>query len=422
MRNPLSAMLMCADGIADSLIEFRTKEDKTAILSQELVENNLDAAQTIVLCAQHQKRIIDDVLTLSKLNSMMLHVTPVQVDVESTIHRTLKMFESELQTRDIKMDFKVEESYKDSKIDKVFCDPVRLTQIFINLLTNAIKFTQSEEKRHIAVNIGASVLKPPKHADPNIKWFPSKDSNEIQDLTLAPEWGTGEQVYLYFAVRDTGRGLDEDEKTRLFHRFSQASPRTHVQYGGSGLGLFISRELTELQGGEIGVTSAAGIGSTFAFYIKGRRSTSSNDLPTALNSRMFPDNTLTISTPALGSHPTTPTRIQRNYHILLVEDNLINQKVLSKQLRGAGCTVHVANHGGEALDFLAKTILWDDRRGDEPRMELSLILMDLEMPVMDGLTCCRRIRDLQREGKIKGHVPIVSDPKEYNLYLKLTRV
>jgi signal transduction histidine kinase len=78
---------------------------------------------------------------------------------------------------------------------------------------------------------------------------------------LAPDWGTGQQVYLYFSVKDTGRGLSEDEKTRLFHRFSQASPRTHVQYGGSGLGLFISRELTELQGGEIGVASTEGAGS-----------------------------------------------------------------------------------------------------------------------------------------------------------------
>ena len=110
--------------------------DPTAIISQELVESNLDAAQTIVLCAQHQKRIIDDVLTLSKLNSNLLHVTPVQVQVEATVRRTLKMFESELQAHNIQMTFEVEPSYTDAKIDKVFCDPVRLTQIFINLLTN----------------------------------------------------------------------------------------------------------------------------------------------------------------------------------------------------------------------------------------------------------------------------------------------
>jgi signal transduction histidine kinase len=127
----------------------------------------------------------------------------------------------------------------------------------------AIKFTRTEDRREIAVNLGASVSNPPKDETSDIQWLSSKDSKATQDLTLAPDWGTGQQVYLYFAVKDTGRGLSDDEKTRLFHRFSQASPRTHVQYGGSGLGLFISRELTELQGGEIGVASTAGEGSKF---------------------------------------------------------------------------------------------------------------------------------------------------------------
>ena len=136
MRNPLSAIMLCADGIANSLLEFQSSRDKSAIISQDLLESNLDAAQTIVLCAQHQKRIIDDVLTLSKLNSTMLHVTPVQVHVETTMRRTLKMFESELQAHDIKMTFNVLPSYIDARIDTVLCDPVRLTQVFINLLTN----------------------------------------------------------------------------------------------------------------------------------------------------------------------------------------------------------------------------------------------------------------------------------------------
>jgi signal transduction histidine kinase len=136
MRNPLSAIQLCADGIADSLTEFQSSNNKTAIISQGLVESNLDAAQTMVLCAQHEKRIIDDVLTLSKLKSAMLHVSPVSIQVEPTVRRTLKMFESELQSHSIGTKFVVEESYNYAKIDWVFCDAVRLTQIFINLLTN----------------------------------------------------------------------------------------------------------------------------------------------------------------------------------------------------------------------------------------------------------------------------------------------
>lgn len=105
-------------------------------------------------------------------------------------------------------------------------------------------------------------------------------------------------------------------------------------------------------------------------------------------------------------------RLKSNYHILLVEDNLINQKVLSKQLRSTGSVVHVANHGVEALDYLSRTALWEENASSDSnqgqRMMLSLILMDLEMPVMDGLACTRRIRDLEREGKIIGHVPIIA--------------
>jgi len=143
MRNPLSAILLCADGIADSLMEYQSVADKSSSLSQELIESNHDAAQTIVLCAQHQKRIIDDVLTLSKLNSAMLHVTPTQVQIESTVRRTLKMFETELQSAGIKMTFLLERSYEEAQIDWVLCDPVRFTQIFINLLTNVITSSPS---------------------------------------------------------------------------------------------------------------------------------------------------------------------------------------------------------------------------------------------------------------------------------------
>jgi CheY-like chemotaxis protein len=93
-------------------------------------------------------------------------------------------------------------------------------------------------------------------------------------------------------------------------------------------------------------------------------------------------------------------------HVLIGEDNIVNQKVLSKQLRSAGCIVSVTNHGGKALSFLSTTPFW---KGFETTgKELSVVLMDLEMPVMDGLTCVKRIRELQEEGMIVGHVPVIA--------------
>ena len=158
------------------------------------------------------------------------------------------------------------------------------------------------------------------------------------DQSLGSDWGDGEVIFLEFAVRDTGRGLTSEEKKLLFQRFKQASPRTHVTYGGSGLGLFISRELTELQGGEIGVSSEAGVGSTFAFYIKCRRSSGPKDPieSTAASIARKPSNAKDKPTGAqdapkikdFATLPDNTTRIPQaspqkaNLRVLIVEDNL----------------------------------------------------------------------------------------------------
>jgi signal transduction histidine kinase len=106
----------------------------------------------------------------------------------------------------------------------------------------------------------------PSRGDENrISYFPAV--RRQADVVSFEEWGKGEILYLHFAVKDTGSGLSGSEKKLLFQRFSQASPRTHVTYGGSGLGLYISKHVVELQGGEIGVSSLSGQGSTFAFWI-----------------------------------------------------------------------------------------------------------------------------------------------------------
>ncbi|KAI0810151.1 histidine kinase [Xylaria sp. FL0064] len=425
MRNPLSAILQCADEIAGTLSAYNFTKDGTD-QSENLklaLAGCLEAANTISLCASHQKRIVDDILTLSKLDSQLLLVTPVDVQPLAVVQRVLKMFEGELNTNAIEMKFQVKNRYIDLGIDWVKLDPSRLLQVLINLMTNAIKFTQSHPKRSIVVTLDAST-DISEITDSGVTYFQS-DRPDQDDLTDQPDWGTGEKINLLFSVQDTGRGLDEHERKLLFQRFSQATPRTHVQYGGSGLGLFISRILTELQGGQIGVTSQKGVGSTFSFYIRSRKTdappSENKVLPPALPLTRAPGSSTTIETrqpkasarDMLGRSPKTPAPEprfsedgRRLFDVLIVEDNLVNQKVLQRSLRNVGNNTKVANHGGEALEVLKGSRYWqgNESSGDD----ISVILMDLEMPVMDGMTCARKIRELERNGTIVSHIPIIA--------------
>lgn len=238
MRNPLSAILQSADGLASSLLEFQASS-RTPLLSDELVQGNLEAVKIITvchhslhywrppadlydqqLCAQHQERIINDVLTLSKLDSAMLLVSPTLTQPPVVVEGALKMFEGELFSHGIELEFMFEASYKRSEIDWVMIDPSRVTQILVNLMTNAIKFTKSGERRQIKVSLGASLGKPPDDEQVHLDWFPSRGIGSKRDLTLDREWGEREPVFIYFAVEDTGRGLSSEEKIRLFHRFA----------------------------------------------------------------------------------------------------------------------------------------------------------------------------------------------------------
>ncbi|KIW31005.1 uncharacterized protein PV07_02690 [Cladophialophora immunda] len=429
MRNPLSAILQCADSITGSLSEMRDANGLTKA-QQEILDLTIDSAQTITLCAQHQKRIVDDVLTLSKLDSAMMAVTPVDTRPIAVVHKVLKMFDAELKTADIRLDLMIDSSFTALQIDWVRIDPHRLSQVLINLMTNAVKFTATQENRVIRMHIAASGEKPSQEDKWRLTYIPSRTSKD-KDVTAAAEWGLGEMVYLHFAVQDTGRGLDELEKKQLFQRFSQASPRTHVTYGGSGLGLFISRELVELQGGEIGVASESGKGSIFAFYIKARRSkgdvSNLDDNPsssaphsrkgskttplTGLTMQMHqaPSEASATSPNSLASPRTTSTSFTPQadpVHVLIVEDNLINQKVLAAQLRKIGCVVHVANHGGEAIDQIRRSKFYRDHVTDG--VKIDVVLMDLEMPIMDGQTCARKLREMQDTGELVAHVPVIA--------------
>lgn len=433
MRNPLSAILQSADAITGSLIDLKNLPDFEK-QHGETIDTIIESAQTITLCAQHQKRIVDDVLTLSKLDSAMLLVTPVDAQPEAIVRRTVRMFEGESQTVDIQLSVQVDKSFKQLNIEWVRVDPTRLSQVLINLMTNAIKFTTTQEKRVIKMHLAASREKPSSEATYNLTYIPSQAPKD-KDITAGPAWGLGEPLYLHFAVSDTGRGLDDSEKKQLFQRFSQANPRTHVTYGGSGLGLFISRELVELQGGEIGVASEAGKGSTFAFYVKVRRSQapvagSDEDIMDvhhianrkASSSSSHKSKTSKLRTAVLNSESssdltsprTTTNKLLTSRHdahglrVLIVEDNLINQKVLAAQLKKLGCIVSVANHGGEAIEHIKKSVFYNHVDTSTPAVELDVVLMDLEMPVMDGMTCARTLRAMQRSGELVRHVPVIA--------------
>lgn len=419
MRNPLSAILQCADQIANNITAFNSRNVQDV---ESLLESCLDAANTINLCASHQKRIVDDVLTLSKLDSSLLMVTPVAEQPVRVVRRTLKMFEAELAAHNINFDFRVDDSFARHGIKWTKLDPSRLRQVLINLMTNAIKFTQGRQTRQIKVHMSAS-REISEVADES-SYFARSTNQMGSGIDIdEDEWGTGDRVNIHCTVEDTGPGLAEEELKILFQRFHQATPRTHVQYGGSGLGLFISRILTEMQGGQIGVTSVAGQGSKFSFYIQSRQCEDAPEPFEPLSCFTLPRQCRQAAV-AAGSSPAqtasspsqsqqaaarkthTPSQGTPQYDVLIVEDNIVNQKVLQRQLVHCGNTTFVANHGQEALETLQRSRFWTGRERDG--VDISVILMDLEMPVMDGVTCARRIRDLERQGIITGHIPIIA--------------
>ncbi|CAJ2501110.1 Uu.00g039630.m01.CDS01 [Anthostomella pinea] len=416
MRNPLSAILQCADDISATLMNHRARGSPP---SREDVEGCMEAANTISVCVQHQKSIVDDILTVSKLDSNLLLITPIVARPAEVVERAVKIFEPELQAKDIRMSHEDSLCLGEVVVDWANFDPSRVLQILINLITNAIKFTAASTTRNITVSVGVS-REPPLQADtPNFQYIPPKTISP--NLVAGEEWGNEEVLYFSFLVRDTGCGLTPEEIKILFTRFSQASPRTHAQYGGSGLGLFISRQLAELHGGQIGVASEAGVGSSFGFFIAARKATRpAVDTQTELTAKVkrqigrqqsFVQQVLpTHQDPAsaslgadLAAPKAAPEFNPRDLEVLVVEDNLVNQTVLVKQLKKQGIGVNAANDGIEALAFLDSTIF---RRADGKR--LSVILMDLEMPNMDGVTCVREIRKMQQSGAISGHVPVIA--------------
>ncbi|OEU67774.1 MAG: histidine kinase [Desulfovibrio sp. S3730MH75] len=234
----------------------------------------------------------------------------------------------------------------DSNVHDIVCgDEGRLRQIFFNLVGNSLKFT---EQGGVFVQVSAL------------------DSSDDSDCSV-----------LQVSVRDTGIGIPEAKQALIFESFRQADDSTTRKFGGSGLGLAISRELVEMMGGEISVRSSEGYGSVFTFSVSLKRGTLEN-----------------IALKYAEAENFNASNDERPCRILVVEDNPINVKVATSLLKKMGHSVHVASNGLEALSSLSV-------------LDVDLVLMDLEMPKMDGFNAAKSIRQGD-SGHFKQNIPIIA--------------
>lgn len=222
--------------------------------------------------------------------------------------------------------------------ESIQTNSTRLRQILVNLLGNAVKFTETGSVR----------------------------------LTVGMERDCSREPRLQFDVIDTGIGLSPDEIGRLFRPFSQADPSTSHRFGGSGLGLAISKRIADLLGGDIRVKSQRGVGSTFSFTV----ATGTLD-----GIRMISEPSQVIE----AERPSSPSDSRDcRYRILLAEDGPDNQRVIMLMLRKAGADVTLAENGAIALELAL-----DAQRSGTP---FDAVLMDMQMPVMDGYEASRRLQ------------------------------
>nr|XP_019044826.1 hypothetical protein I302_06740 [Kwoniella bestiolae CBS 10118]OCF23756.1 hypothetical protein I302_06740 [Kwoniella bestiolae CBS 10118] len=395
IRNPISSVMQIS--ISTNLLSLQeqlqaARETQACFVptSQLLnnIEEDLEALESIYQCGLAQERISNDVLSLGKIQ---LEMFDVEVDMTRETQKTMSIFQNEARMKRINLSLELGEGFKTLGLKTVKTDPVRLNQIVTNLLSNAIRFTAMSHVRRITLKFDVS-------PDP-----PSDDACVIPRKPVSSKRLTDDQpIYLYFAVTDTGPGMTEAELEMLFQRFSQVSLKTHTIFGGSGLGLFVCRRKSRTPlGGKIDVTSQKGKGSTFRFFIK---ATTCQVTPNELDSNKE-SKELGKKSSLIRSKKKDVFQYQfdgKKPHVLIVEDNLINQTVLARQLRHCNITCDVASNGLEALEKI-RVVSAIDAANCQP---FDCVLMDLEMPVMDGLTALQHIREEEAEGKLKKNLVI----------------
>jgi signal transduction histidine kinase/DNA-binding response OmpR family regulator len=310
------------------------------LLRSTLTSSQRDCALTVRDSAAALLRVIDDVLDISKLEAGKMDLDPVDFDLGETIEAIVALLAPRAGEKGVALTTDIDPAAR-----RCFrADAMRLRQIMLNLLGNAIKFTEC-----------GSVMVTVRLAPP------------------ADETAPDEVRHVVIEVTDTGIGMTEATQARLFQKFTQADSSISRQFGGTGLGLAITRELVGLMGGTIAVTSRLGEGSRFLVTLP-----------------LLPP---VGAAPGGGPQVTAPEVAPgRALHVLVADDNLINRRLVVALLEAAGHTVDMATNGREAVEAVVRT-------------RYDVVLMDAQMPVMDGVQATRRIRALPAPANA---VPIVA--------------
>ncbi len=290
-------------------------------------------------CATSLLALIGGVLDFSKIEAGKLELSEVEFSLRELVRDTLGTFCAETSKKGLAL----REEFEANVPDRVSGDVVRLRQVLINLLGNAVKFTVRGE-------IVAGVRR------------------------LAAQRGKTGAEWIQFRVRDTGIGIPFDKQGLIFEAFRQVDGSTTRKFGGTGLGLAISRSLVELMGGSIEVESVEGEGSCFRFSVPLARPAGKRE-----------------SADPAGAHVPSLAMVRR---VLVVEDNAVNQLITRRLLEKRGIEVLIASNGAEAVELIQ-------------RERVDMVLMDVQMPVMDGYEAATRIRAWERSREA-GRVPILA--------------
>jgi len=324
IRTPMNGII----GMTDLVLDSRLDAEQRELLG--IVKTSTGALLTI----------INDILDFSKIEAGMLAIESIPCELKKTVLESVRPMTLRAEEKQLYLRCEISPELPATLV----VDPVRLRQIIVNLVGNAIKFTEHGE---VIVNVS---------------W---------QEDPI-------ERSMLQFSIRDTGIGIPPERLEHIFGAFTQADNSITRRYGGTGLGLSITRRLVELMGGQLTAESQPGAGSCFHFTLPARAQDERAAMQNAGNTGAVSNN----------AHPGAAIpKSKRGLDILLTEDNPINQKLALMLLERRGYRVTLAENGQKAIEAIS-------------RKKFAAVLMDMQMPVMDGIQATREIRAMEKSGAL----------------------